>query len=498
MNSRFLHICLLICVFVISAQVHGQRKRVPAGLAKYKYFQVPGKVKMDSGDPDGTVINLINMDSKQTEKSITVSSTGKFDLDLDFFKEYRITLKKDGYYPKDIDISTVIPRNVWDKDSVFPPFSIIVSLYKKVEGVKLSFEGAVVGKIYYSPNGKLDNFDSNVFIDDQAIQNEISNALKSIVDQKFNAKLAEALEFEKKHDLTNAYRVYGEALKIKPNDKFVIEKMKELAADMKVQGEFDRLVASGDANVANLLFAEAVQSYKGALKLIPNEPVVVAKLANAEKLLTASLEKAKIDGEFNKLIAEGDANVKQTKYIEGITNFKSALSIRPGDAPTLARIADAEKLMNLALEKAKKDAEYNRLIAEGDANVKQTKYQAGITNFKAALGIRPNDSVALARIADAEKLMAQAAEKAKQDAEFARLIAEGDVNVKQAKYAEGIANFKAALLIRPGDSSTLTRISDAEKLLAKAIEKAKQDAEFNRLIVEGDANVKQTKYQEAI
>ena len=93
MNSRLLHISLIVCIFICSIQVHGQRKRVPAGLAKYKYFQVPGKVIMDSGDPDGTVITLINMDSKQTEKTITVPPSGKFDLDLDFFKEYRITLE---------------------------------------------------------------------------------------------------------------------------------------------------------------------------------------------------------------------------------------------------------------------------------------------------------------------------------------------------------------------------------------------------------------------
>ena len=473
MNSRLLHISLIVCIFICSIQVHGQRKRVPAGLAKYKYFQVPGKVKMDSGDPDGTVITLINMDSKQTEKTITVPPSGKFDLDLDFFKEYRITLKKDGYYPKDIDISTVIPRNVWEKDSVFPPFSIIVSLYKKVEGVKLSFEGAVVGKIYYSPNGKLDNFDSNVFIDDQAIQNEISNAVKSMVESKFNAKLAEALEYEKKHDLPNAFRVYGEALKIKPNDKFVIDKMKELAADMKAKGEFDRLIAAGDASVTNLLFAEAVQSFKGALKLIPNEPLAVSKLANAEKLLSLSLEKAKKDGEFNRLITEGDANVKQTKYAEGIINFKAALVIRPGDIPTLTRIADAEKLLAQAIEKAKKDTEFARLITEGDANVKQIKYAEGIANYKSALLIRPGDSSTLARMAEAEKLLAAAIEKAKQDAEFARLIVAGDANVKAVKYPEAITNFKDALKIRANDPGAVAKLAEAEKLLAAAIEKAK-------------------------
>ena len=106
------------------------------------------------------------------------------------------------------------------------------------------------------------------------------------------------------------------------------------------------------------------------------------KLANAEKLLAQAVEKAKQDAEFNRLVAEGDANVKQTKYAEGISSYKSALNIRPGDAGVLAKIAEAEKLLAQAVEKAKQDAEFNRLIALGDENVKQTKYAEAITTSR--------------------------------------------------------------------------------------------------------------------
>jgi len=63
--------------------------------------------------------------------------------------------------------------------------------------------------------------------------------------------------------------------------------------------------------------------------------------------------KSENDAEYTRLIAEGDASVKITKYAEGITSFKSALNVRPGDAVALARIADAEKLLALAGKKRK-------------------------------------------------------------------------------------------------------------------------------------------------
>ena len=492
-------------MFLIVIQVEGQSSRVPAGASKLKYFQIPGRVKLEKGDASGAVVRLIDLDSKQIEKSLAIPSSGKFDLELTFFKEYKIAISKEGYYDKEINVSTVIPRDVWEKDSVFPPFYIVVTLYKKVPGAKLSFEGKSIGNVSYSPNGTLDNFDSNVLIDDQVIQNEIETALKNIDDKDFNQKMAEALEAEKKSDLSTAYSLYSVASKIKPSDKFVKEKLKELASDLKnlgneakIQAEYDRLLALGDANVNSLKYIDAIQYYKGALKVKPNDAVAVSKIADAEKLLALAGEKAKKDAEFNRLITAGDANVNQSKYAEAILSFKQALDIRPSDSIALARIADAERQLALAGDKAKKDAEFNSLIAAGDVNVGQTKYTEAILNFKSALGIKPNDLVALARIANAEKQLALAGDKAKQEAEFNRLIASGDANVGQSKYTEAILNFKSALGIKPNDSVALTRIANADKQLTIAVDKAKQEAEFNRLIAAGDVNVGQSKYAEAI
>jgi len=505
MIRRLLQFSLVFSMLIITCHAEGQSSRVSANFAKKKYLQIPGKVKLEKGDPSGVIVRLIDLDSKQIEKSVALPSSGNFDLELSYFKEYKLSVTKVGYYDKEIDISTVIPRDVWEKDSVFPPYFIPILLHKKVEGVKLSFEGKSVGKVSYSPNGTLDNFGSDVFIGDKDIQDEISIALKSIDEKDFNQKMAEALEYEKKNDLSTAYSLYTVASKIKPSDKFVKEKLKELASDIKnlgneakIQAEFNSLIALGDANVSSLKYNEAIQFYKSALKVIPNDPVAVTKLTEAEKQLSLAGDKTKKDAEFNRLIAAGDANVNQSKYSEAIVNFKDALNVRSGDSIALARIADTEKQLALAGDKAKKDAEYNRLIALGDANVNQSRYAEAIISFKEALNIRPDDSNALVRISAAEKQLALAGEKAKKDAEYNRLIAKGDANVNQSKYAEAIIDFKDALNIRPGDSIALVRISAAERQITMAGDKAKKDAEFNRLIASGDANVNQSKYTEAI
>ena len=130
MVRRSLKIFLIFLTLILTYQAKAQSKRLRSGEVKNKYFQIPGRVKLEKGDPDGAVVNLFNLDTKQIEKSITVPSSGKFDLDLSYFNEYRISITREGYYEKQIDVSTVVPRNIWEKDSVFPPFYIVVVLFK--------------------------------------------------------------------------------------------------------------------------------------------------------------------------------------------------------------------------------------------------------------------------------------------------------------------------------------------------------------------------------
>ncbi|MEI7829842.1 MAG: hypothetical protein WCI31_08740, partial [Prolixibacteraceae bacterium] len=405
---------------------------------------INGTVRVDNGNPAGAVVSILNLATKSIEKSATVGSTGEFVLDLSYFSEFRLTVTKDNHYTKDIDVSTMVPSKVWAKDSIFPPYRIVVTIYKKIPNATLSFEGKVVGKIEYSPKGKLDNFDRKIFIDDRDIRKEIDQAIKEHEDEIFNQKMAEAVEFEKKNQIREAIKSYEEALALRKNDQFIKPKLKELTSDLNnmekdalLEADFNRMLALGDENIAKLKYPEAVDNFKSALTIKPGNQVASDKLINAEKLVAAvNAEKAKIDAEFNRLLAAGDVNVTDQKYPDAIGNFKGALTIKPGNPVATEKLANAEKLLaQLNADKAKQEAEFNRLLAAGDVNVTGKKYPEAIENFKGALAIKAGDKIAIDKLANAEKLLAQVnADKAKQEAEFNRLLAAGDVNVTDQKY----------------------------------------------------------------
>jgi len=501
MIRRLIKIIVCLLIILLTFEVSGQKK--------YQFFQIPGRVKMDKGEPTGSVVNVLNLESNKIEKSITISSLGKFDIQLNFQTEYKLSVSKEGYYTKDILISTLIPQNIWEKDSVFPPFYIVVTLFKKVTDTPLSFEGKTIGKVSYSPNGTLDNFDSQVYIDDKDIKEEIDLISNGLGENDFNQKLAIALDFEKNNDLKSAYFAYIDASKLKPNDKFVKEKLKELASDLKdltnelkTEKEFNRLIALSDANVINKKYPVAIDNFKGALDIKPNDAIATAKLANAEQLLAkVNADKAKVEEEFNRLLASGDNNVSKQLYSEAIDNYNGALKLKPNDSGAIAKLASTEKLLARAnADKSKNEVEFNRLLAVGDKNVTNQKYPEAIENFKGALSIKPNDATATAKLAGAEQLLAKVnADKAKVEEEFNRLVASGDNNVSKQLYPEAIDNYNDALKLKPNDSGAIAKLAAAEKLLARAnADKSKNEVEFNRLVAVGDKNVTNQKYPEAI
>ena len=494
--------CGLLLFFLFIIQVTTAQKFTD-------HLHINGRIRVDNEDPTGAVVTLTNQTTKKSEKSVTVNITGKFELDLSFFSEYRMTVTKENHYTKDIDVSTMIPSQVWAKDSIFPPFLMVVTIYKKVPYVTLSFEGRVVGKIAYSPKGKLDNFDSNIFIDDRDIRKEIDQALKDHEDEIFNQKMAEAVEFEKKNQIREAIHAYEEALALRKNDQFIKPKLKELTSDLQnlekdasLEADFNRLVATGDENVGKLRYPEAIDNFKAALVIKKGNPVASDKLKNAEQLLAkANAEKAKLDEAFNKLLTEGDTHVSEKKFSEAIDNFKAALQLKTGDKMATDKLANAEQLLAKAnADKARLDAEFARLLASGDDNVSKLKFTEGISDFKEALKIRPDDKNATTKLANAEQLYNKLlADKARQEAEFARLLSSGDDNVGKQKYQEGISDFKDALKIKPEDKTATTKLANAEQLLAKVNDdKAKQEAEFVRLLASGDDNVSKQKYPDGI
>jgi colicin import membrane protein len=202
--------------------------------------------------------------------------------------------------------------------------------------------------------------------------------------------------------------------------------------------------------------------------------------AKAEADAAAAAEMAKKKAEFEKFIAEGDKKLGDKKYDDAINSYSAALGLDIDNATANAKIEAAQK--------AKTDEEA-RLKAEADAKAK------------------------------AEADAANAAEFARKKAEFDKFINKGDQSLSSKNYTDAIAQYSSALGLDVDNAAANAQIAaaqkaktdDAARLKAEADAKAKADAdaklaaeqakkkaEFEASIKKGDDALGAKKFDDAI
>jgi len=110
---------------------------------------VPDVVEKENG--------ILEITKNGVEKSkIDIHAKESYWLHLDYFSEYSLIFRYPNHIDKTILVSTVIPKEVWEKNSNFPEFPMIVNLIKKDSEEEKSEISKSVLKVAYIK--EIDNF----------------------------------------------------------------------------------------------------------------------------------------------------------------------------------------------------------------------------------------------------------------------------------------------------------------------------------------------------
>ena len=194
----------------------------------------------------------------------------------------------------------------------------------------------------------------------------------------------------------------------------------------------------------------------------PNDAATLTRIANAERLLAQALDQQQQNAAFDKLIASGDAQVKATKYAEGITNFKEALQIRPNDIATLARIADAQKRLAMLLDDQEKQKLYQLAIKEADQYYKVKSWQQALFAYQKASAILPNETYPPKRILELNDLINQENNTARL---YQEAIQKGADKFAAKSYLEAIGAYQKAQQIKPLEPLPPAKIKAIQAIL---------------------------------
>lgn len=490
------------------------------GLGSYAqdrdYIEVVGRVMTqdNGGQLDGA--RMIVEKNGESPETITLPRSGRFNLELEFQNDYKLTFECDGFFKKIIEVSTRVPLDVLEEDSYFPELQWTVQLYENILGIDATFTESPVARVFYSSD--INNFDTDIYYSDIELTQRIQEFLlqnSELADEQDAIDRADERELadrERQYDniINNADALYqrqnlDEALvqyqaardlfpdRPYPNDR--IAELQDLIAAIALaqQREQDRetgyqtAIDQGDNLFDESRFDEAAQAYQQALEYKEDDDYATGRLEESNQ----RYEQQQIDNQFNDLITQADDAFGNQNYEDARSLYQQAIELKPDDAQypndQLARIdEEIARQEQLALE----EQQYNEAIVNATEALQDQEYQDAIDYFDEALAIREGDPFAQEQKQNAEQLLVQQENLAS----YNDLIDDADRQFRRENWNDAKDLYNQALSYMPEEEYPVTQIAEIDNTLAQqAIQQ-----QYDEIIATADRAFDQQEYDQAI
>ena len=349
------------------------------------------------------------------------------------------------------------------------------------------------------------------------------------LDEKYKAAIAKGDAALKLKSYDEAKSGYNEALGFKPAEAYPKTKLAEidkaiadaaakeaadkerLAKEKELTEKYNAAIAKADASLAAKEYDAAKTAYTEASTLKSTEKYPKDKIAEINAILAKEMGAKELEKKYADAISKGDAALTSKDYASAKTQYNAAIALKPSEQYPKDKLAEAEKALadaNAAKEKEAaekaKETKYKAAIAKGDAAMAAKTYAAAKAAYNEALAVKPGEQYPQDKIAEAEKLMGDAAaekERAAAEAKYKSAIAKGDAALKLKTYDAAKAAYNEALGVKPGEQYPKDKIAEIEKLLADLAAKNASvkeiDEKYKAAVAKADAALAAKSYDEA-
>jgi len=189
---------------------------------------------------------------------------------------------------------------------------------------------------------------------------------------------------------------------------------KAQAIDAAINEHMER----GSSYMVNGEYSQAIEAWKRVLGYQPDHAQAKQLIADAQK---------RLDVEVEKLYAAGQSSSKAGKSLEAVQRWNAALAMDPGNQ----KVKDAIKQLNL-----KTSVKVTSLASQGDDALAGGDYDGAIEKYRQAIAAKPDDAAVKAKLAKATGA---------QKADYEKNMAAGDRAEKAGRYREAIQAFTKAV-----------------------------------------------------
>jgi len=498
-------------------------------------LEIDGNVVSQEGPTTGSKVIILKNDVKIDEQ--TPNKRGHFDIKLSLGGEYRLCFEQPGYVTKIVNVNTEVPEEILESNPNFPPVTLIINLYPKVEGIDCSIFDQPIAILAY--NHEVDDFTFDKEYSDK-IKARIAETEQKIRHQ-LTARSAEAIEEERrfaalvsqgqqafdKKQWPTAIQSWQKALSLKPARKELEEKISmarkeaELeearkAVELQNAQAYRLLIAAADSLFGQKEYAAAKEKYTAALRLKAQEKHPANQIKAIDSLLAelarrnaeSQKQLAQLEANYQKTIRQADQEYAAGQYEKAILTYRQASQLKTGESYPKERIVLAEReLENLRLRKAREEEQkrieaekqkglrqqYDKLIAEADAAFKDENYSLARLRYTEADQLKPEEIYPKKQIQAIDEIIHSAQYQARL-AEYNKNKTLAEKNLQQKKYAAAKVYYQKALGLLSVDKDDIRQKLDEIDRQIEAERLAALEKEYKEHIGKADKAYQEKAY----
>lgn len=485
----------ILLAFCLSGYIRAQEK------VAERFLDVRGTSELNMEPLSRATANLYEGSAKV--KSVQTGSDGSFSFRLDMNKQYTIEVEKNGLISKRISFNTTIPDE--EKGTWMNEFSI--GLVKKCDGVDYAVLNEPVDKVSF-------DIKRREFVSDKDYVTRLRPRIEGMMiknDQcllnKFEASVKKGDQLIAQKNLQEAISAYKEAQEIFPTETYPSKKIAEINAQITKQQNsteiYKKIIEEADALDAQQRYAEALQKYKGATALNPQEAYPKQKITEIESSF-AQQEAArqalqKTEDKYNQAMARASVAVTQKDYAQARQYYQEALGIKPGESVPKTRMAEIETILTKkaadeavrAAENAKKAAfenDYKTVIALADEQFKVKKYDEAKQNYAKALNMKPSEAYPAQRIKSIDMAVAteQATMQKSRDDGYTAAVVAANRALAQNQFPLAKEYFQKALTFKPDDATSHKQLAEVDRQAEEYTKRKSLEGQYKKTISSAD------------
>jgi len=262
-------------------------------------------------------------------------------------------------------------------------------------------------------------------------------------EEDYNRAIFTADQYFADGDYINAKASYQYASRIKPDEEYPKDKLREtvdkLREKMVVMEQYNSVLSEADRHYKLKEYEQAKEKYQAAQKILPEESYPNERLTEIERIVSEADAK---QAEYDAAVSNGDKYLKFGKLIQAKAEFEKATAVFPEEKYPIEKIAELEILI---VEAEKVQTAYDESIAGADRLFNLKYYENAKQDYEKASAIKPEEDYPPAKIKEIDEILI---EKNK----FDQLIGEADEFYMSKNLESAKSKYQEALTIYPAES----------------------------------------------